>query len=145
MAKHFYFMISRQSVANMFFWPNENMNIFGMLFLTRIQIYSGSISGPNTNTGCPILKFTFSIYWFLSPLILLRDCSVLEIYVFISLFKRSMFENSSMFPFQDMTYSIEYSHFRSFNTPNFDGSEKLRNFNWSWIRSNIILFGVYMF
>ena len=31
--------------------PNTNMNIFGMFFLTRIRIYSGSLSGPNTNTN----------------------------------------------------------------------------------------------
>ena len=37
-----------------------------------------------------------------------------------------MFEYSSMFTFRVMKYSIEYSHFQSFNTPNFDGSEKLR-------------------
>ena len=56
-----------------------------------------------------------------------------------------MFEYSSMFTFQDMKYPIEYSHFQSFNTPNFDGSEKLKYFKRSWIRSHIILFGVYMF
>ena len=56
-----------------------------------------------------------------------------------------MFEYSSMFTLRDMKYSIEYSHFRSFNTPNFDDSEKLKYFKRSWIRSLIILFGVFMF
>ena len=35
--------------------------------------------GPLSLTGCPIIKFTFLIYQILSPLILLRYCSVLEI------------------------------------------------------------------
>ena len=56
------------------------------------------------NTGCPIIKFTFLINQFLSPLILLRDCSVLEIYVLISLFKITMFEYSSMFTLRDVKY-----------------------------------------
>ena len=77
------------------------------------------------NTGCPMIKFIFTIHQFLRPLILLRDCSVLEIYVLISLFKRTLFEDSSMFTFRDTKYSIEYSHFQRFITPNFDGSEKL--------------------
>ena len=48
-----------------------------------------------------------------------------------------MFEYSSMFSFRDMKHSMEYSHF--------DGSEKLKYFKRTWIRSHNILFGVYMF
>ena len=56
-----------------------------------------------------------------------------------------MFEYSSMFTFRDIKYSIEYSHFQSFNTLHFDGSEKLRYFRRSWIRSHIIIFDVYIY
>ena len=36
-----------------YFFLEPNTNIFGMFFLTRIRIriYSGSTSGPNTNTN----------------------------------------------------------------------------------------------
>ena len=64
-------------------------------------------------TECPIIKFTISIDQYLRPLISLRDCSVLEIFVLISLFKRAMFDCSSKFTFQDMKRSIEYPRFKA--------------------------------
>ena len=108
-------------------------------------IQVGSVPSAELNTGCPIIKFTLLIYQFLSPLILLRDCSVQEIYVLISPFKRTMFDYSSIFTFRDMKNSIEYPHFVNFYTPNFDAPEKLKYFKRSWIKPYIILFGVYMF
>ena len=99
----------------------------------------------NQGTGCPIIKFTFLIYKFLSPLILLRDCSVLEIFVLISPLKKTMFKCSSMFTFRYMKHSMENIHFWSFYTPKFDDLEKLKYFKMSWIRPYIILFGIYMF
>ena len=42
-----------------FLGPNTNTNIFGMFVLTRIRIYSGSISGLNRNTNIfVIIKWT---------------------------------------------------------------------------------------
>ena len=82
------------------------------------------------NTGCPMIKFIFTIHQFLRPLILLRDCSVLDIYVLISPFKRTMFECSSMFTFRDIKHSIEYPHFQSFCTPNFIGPKSYNIQKW---------------
>ena len=59
-------------------------------------------------TGCSIIKFTFWIDQFLNPLILVRDCSVSEIFVLISHFKRTIFECSSIFTFRVIKHSIEY-------------------------------------
>ena len=63
------------------------------------------------------------LHQFLSPLILLTDCSVLEIYVLISPFKKAMFEYSSIFTFRDMKQSIDLPHFQSLFAPNLYGSE----------------------
>ena len=53
-------------------------------------------------TGCPIIKFTFVIYPFLSPLILLRESSALEMYVLIS-------------PYVWMFYYIYFLKYEAFN------------------------------
>ena len=87
-------------------------------------VYKAYYKSIHKYTGCPIIKFTFLIYQFLRPLIWLRDCSVLEIYVFISPFNRTMFEYSSLFTHQILM--VQY-------------------FKRSWIRPQIILFCVFMF
>ena len=54
-----------------------------------VQARVSSVPGHGY-TGCPIIKFNFLIYQFLSRLTLLKDCSVLGIHVLISAFKRTM-------------------------------------------------------
>ena len=56
-----------------------------------------------------------------------------------------MYEWFSLFTLRDMKHSIKYTHFQCLYKQNFDGQEKFRYFEMSWIWSPIILFGAYMF
>ena len=110
------------------------------------QVYfSYNTSLSKSYNKSDMIKVTFIIEQFLSHLILLKDCSVLKIYVFISPFKRAMFENLSMFTIRDMKHLIKYPHFQSFYTPNLYCPEKFEYFEMPWIWPHIILFGVYIF
>ena len=81
-----------------FVFDNIPKNFLDSMFFWSLIFGSKIFLNPKY-TGCPIIKFTFLIDHYLSPLILLRDCSVLEIYVLISSFKITMFLCSIMFTF----------------------------------------------
>ena len=71
-------------------------------------------------TGCPTKKFTFLKPVYLRPLILLKKSSVLEMNLWISIFKNTNWKLFRSFVFRYIKGLRYYSRFSGYSWPNFD-------------------------